>query len=138
MKPVLFEVEPSIQEVFNAAVMAVAQSKRQSVIIVNGQKSCRYRGPDGNFCIVGAVLPDEYYHPALEMRDVACIVDNFELPDFFRRYKWQLLDMQSEYDAAENLWDLTRGLQIVTRNWGLDDAVLNLLTEFKCDCGVGR
>jgi hypothetical protein len=133
MKPVLFEVEPSIQEVFNAAVMAVAQSKRQWAILVNGQKSCRYRVPDGNFCIVGAVLPDEYYHPAFEMQDVAAIVDKCDLPEFFRRYKWQLLDMHCEYDAAESLWDLVRGLQIVARNWGLDDAVLDLLTEFHCE-----
>src|SRR5690606_37517326 len=39
---------------------------KNSVEIVDGEKECRYRGPDGLKCAVGHIIPDELYTPDLE------------------------------------------------------------------------
>jgi hypothetical protein len=66
------------QETFDlAAKHLLTQNVRsEGDIIVNGRKAptpgCRYRGPNGTKCAIGALIPDKYYEPNLE--GLACDV----------------------------------------------------------------
>lgn len=66
------------QELFNIAWNGIKSQGFQQSVLRNedgspkrthggdGVVSCAYRDPQGRKCAVGWMIPDEYYHPALE------------------------------------------------------------------------
>lgn len=64
------------QEIFDKVVLHAHQQNRKSVAgvpeggIGGIEEKCLYRGPEGTKCFVGALIPDELYHPRLESHGV--------------------------------------------------------------------
>jgi len=56
---------PTKQETFDTVARHLLTQKAQSLLDDVG-KTCAYRGTNGLKCAVGALLPDELYHPSLE------------------------------------------------------------------------
>ncbi len=54
------------QEIFNKVLAHLRTQGRASTS--NTNMSCLYRGPDGDKCAVGCLIPDDKYDPAMEGR----------------------------------------------------------------------
>jgi len=84
-------------------------------------------------CAIGAVLPNDFYRPGFEAKDILSIIDNHnELPEWFKEHRLLLCDLQSAHDEAENVADLRAELETLARNWWIDDALVDTITEFRC------
>jgi hypothetical protein len=133
--PVVFNHDPSKQELYDACVSFLSRQQRQcAVILGNGEKSCRYRHAD-MACIVGCLIGDEY-RPEMECRDILHVIEHFgTLPFWFTEHRFLLSDLQAAHDSVhvDSAADLRCELERVAELWGLNDDVLGLLTEFKCD-----
>lgn len=69
---------------------------------------CMYRGPNGNKCAIGALIPDYLYDPKMDKDGgpIDCLVDKFkQVGDLFENVNIQLLsDLQKLHDDSFN-WD---------------------------------
>lgn len=60
------------QAVFDHIVRHLARQRRRSAsapaerTLMSLKPTCLYRGPEGTMCAVGALIPDELYHPEME------------------------------------------------------------------------
>lgn len=105
---------------------------------------CAYRGPGGNKCAVGVLIPDDMYRPFMDYVDspfskfsVGVSVDRLiycyarYLPEWFGKYADLLSDLQEVHDRPDN-WSgddpdrksMREDLQRVCRNFNLRDDVL--------------
>lgn len=57
---------PSKQETFDTVVGALIKQGRPSV----GEGKCKYRGPNGDKCAVGHLIPDSKYRETMEGRAI--------------------------------------------------------------------
>ena len=73
-----------MQEAFDIVVThALKQNERALMDIETEGCSCRYRTPDGLKCFVGALIPDDRYHPAMEGNSVADLLAGRSfIPDY--------------------------------------------------------
>lgn len=101
------------QEAFDRVVEHLLTAKKRSVD-VNGNY-CLYRSPDGGACAVGALIPDELYHPDMDSRAaqeagggtaIYLIIDKFPgLAALFSNVNLNLLSaLQRIHDDTGN-WD---------------------------------
>lgn len=66
------------QEAFNIIVRHMRQQGKRSMSSdIPGM--CAYRGKDGTKCAVGALIPDEEYHPDMEGESVEWIGQAYQL-----------------------------------------------------------
>ena len=70
---------------------------------------CRYRGPDGAMCPVGAVIPDVEYDPSMEDNALSSLVMNLASPVFVKiggekRLVLGLIALQDIHDNEESWW----------------------------------
>lgn len=73
------------------------------------ETKCQYRGEDGAKCVVGWLIPDEYYHPHMEGKGVLrLLVDHPELrrevPLFQPWRTDDLVTLQQIHDNAALKW----------------------------------
>lgn len=54
------------QEIFDTVCEHAAKQGRKSIV----EGSCKYRGPDGTKCFIGALIPDDKYYTSLENKVV--------------------------------------------------------------------
>ena len=52
------------QAIFDKAAVHLLKQGRKS--FKEGQSRCAYRGEGGNCCAIGALIPDELYHPLMD------------------------------------------------------------------------
>ncbi len=96
---------PTIQEAFDHIVRETrASGYAQSMDEGN---SCRYRGPDGNRCLVGRILPDSQYAAAMEGYPVEDLTQagmpfaGWGKPTDIRSPMWLLVKMQTCHDDVD-------------------------------------
>lgn len=91
---------------------------------------CLYRAPDGTRCAVGAILPDDYYLPAMEGKalenlDLTC------LPEWMQQNDELLMRLQDAHDDLGH-WEsdsvMKRVLFGIARDFDLHHNVLDDLT----------
>ena len=97
----------------------------------HGEESfaCRYRGPSGTACAVGALIPDAAYDPEMEGAGVLRLIDNYgpDLPPWMRD-NFELLDrLQMVHDQGAHWISDKRmrfELSMAAASYGLDDSLL--------------
>jgi len=74
----------------------------QNAKAVNRNGECRYRGPNGTKCAVGAVLPDKLYKRTLEGSDVSSLINKLgkDAPKWLEENHYFLSSMQSLHDSS--------------------------------------
>lgn len=74
------------QEIFNRALEHAKTMRGPSYIMQDKHfPTCAYRGCNGNKCLIGAVLPDNLYCPAMEASIIEDILVQYpEVDDYFR------------------------------------------------------
>lgn len=80
---------------------------KQASMAQAGEGSCMYRAPNGNKCVVGAMLPDELYHPSMEGNGVSGLLEWFKRreitpPKWMQTHKCILKALQRIHDAEDN------------------------------------
>ena len=66
------------QEIFNRAVEHAKTMNCPSYIMENNHSpTCAYRGYNGNKCLIGAVLPDNLYCPAMESNIIENLLSEY-------------------------------------------------------------
>lgn len=103
---------------------------------------CRYRGPAGTKCAIGALIPDELYDPEIESKSIANVLwqwpkiaeylvgdvkpRNSDEEEAFRI----LRELQGVHDGGFN-GDFKQGLRYTRENFGIEmeDDVRELLAE---------
>ena len=73
------------QQVFDAVVHHLAKQGKRSTFTRPGQgfSMCRYRGYGGLKCAIGALIPDELYHPRLEGSLPSTWLSHFKNPEIY-------------------------------------------------------
>lgn len=115
----------SRQTVFN---MVLKHLRKQGKRAMNRNESCRYRGPNGTKCAVGALIADEDYKPywdrAVKAADnpVICEAARVDIKDayFLGEVQRRLHDNLSDYDF---LYDLEQQAEVFAEQYNL---------EYKC------
>jgi hypothetical protein len=69
--------------------------------------SCLYRGPGGQKCAVGCVIPDELYSVAMERNSTVPLIvlsasNGYKLPWYIIRYRNFLEEFQAIHDGKKN------------------------------------
>lgn len=74
------------QELFNRAFEHAKTMNSPSYFLEDDcNPTCAYRGYNGNKCLIGAVLPDNLYCPAMESSIIADILVQYpEVDDYFQ------------------------------------------------------
>lgn len=91
--------------------------------------ACRYRGPGGTACAVGALIPDVAYHPEMEGAGVLRLIESFcgSLP-LWMRDNVDLLDRLQMVHDQDAHWisdeRMRFELSMAAASYGLDDSVL--------------
>ena len=91
--------EPTLQEAYDTIVDWFEQPEHDRSVDDKG--ICVYRGPNGNRCAVGVLLPDEEYDPKMEGSMIArevCVVLGWE-SEALREF---LAGAQTAHDFAPN------------------------------------
>lgn len=123
------------QEIFETVARHLFKQGRQSKNPDLGA-GCMYRGPDGTMCAIGALIPDEVYHPCMEGSAAFRLVENadsFGLPQsiFNDSNSAFLSHLQVMHDAS-SCWESTdtmrQVLGIVASNFNLDASFLEELS----------
>src|SRR5579862_8760887 len=124
------------QEIFDAVAKHLA---RQGHRCVNERGSCVYRGPLGDACAVGHLIPDEEYDSTIEDRTVFSIAEDMAF-DWMERLKPNrnlLADLQDAHDApmieihgsvSANPTPIVERLRQTADRHGLSFAILDTLT----------
>lgn len=95
----------TLQEMYDkAATHLLLQGKRCAVSNANGFFSCRYRGPEGSMCAVGALIPDEMYDERYE----GIAADNllFKVPGLAQHLMGSTIGDDTLYHVARLLSNL--------------------------------
>lgn len=99
------------QESFNHICRNLISATRPSVYFDNDleETQCQYRGEDGAKCVVGWLIPDEYYTPLMEGKGVMRLLDKHpelrrEVPLFQPWHIDDLETLQEIHDAAAWAW----------------------------------
>ena len=69
---------------------------------------CLYRGPNGNKCAIGALIPDDMYDPKMDEYGgpIDCLRDRFpQIRDLFKDVNIQMLDDLQELHDDYRSWD---------------------------------
>lgn len=108
------------QEAFNRCAEHLLN---QGVKALDTNADCVYRSPDGLKCAVGAIIPDDKYHPDMENVGVPFINQRFDLG--WSDKLCDLLDsLQSVHDdSPPERW--VEGLVEVATIYNLDASVVN-------------
>lgn len=99
------------QEIFDKVVKHLLGAADRS--IDPATRACRYRGPNGAKCAVGAVLPDEYYNPEMDAAGGLTVWGLTQRPmiPYWMKRNVALLDaLQQAHDHPDNWFDNKRGL----------------------------
>ena len=115
---------PTPQEAFNHIVRATRADGYARSEDDNGD--CLYRGPDGDRCLAGKILPDREYNPELEGQPVEDLAGTaggpfagWGKPADVRSPLWVLVQMQSCHDEIDPaLWE--QEFQRIAIEAGLD------------------
>lgn len=83
------------------------RSFKQGLNDAPGEGQCRYRAPDGNKCVVGAMLPDKLYHPSMEGTGVVGLLAWFNRrditpPKWMQTHTHVLNELQTIHDDPDN------------------------------------
>jgi len=99
------------QESFNHICRNLVAATRPSVFRddFHEETRCQYRGEDGAKCVVGWLIPDEYYTPLMEGKGVLRLLDKHpelrrEVPLFQPWHINDLETLQEIHDAAALKW----------------------------------
>jgi hypothetical protein len=134
MGTVTFEVPPTAGEIFGATVEHLARQKKQSAVIADGTRSCRYRMDDGRRCAVSIFIPDyAYSQKECEGRDVYGLIAHcWKLPEWMSEPAMvSLLDaLQQAHDYVYGIDDLKEELRNIASDRMLDPSCIELITEF--------
>jgi hypothetical protein len=135
MTSVVFDVDPTANEIFSAVCNHLARQKRQSAVIESGSRSWRYRMDDGRCCGLGIFIPDFAYSPKMEGSDVYGRVKSYwRLPEWMSEPANIALmnELQECHDNATSVVGLKRGLTQIAVDYSLDASPVDLITEFVC------
>lgn len=88
------------QEVFNAAIEALAKQGRRSVT-QPGAGGCVYRGPEGACCAFGFFIPEDVYDPEMEGSIAETVIQNDGFPAWMKDQ-----DMMRMFERLQNAHDL--------------------------------
>ena len=74
------------QEIFNRVIEHAKTMNGPSYFMENNRSpTCAYRGCNGNKCLIGAVLPDNLYCPAMESNIMENLLSEYpEVDDYFQ------------------------------------------------------
>lgn len=91
------------QESFNHICRNLIAATRPSVYPDDATR-CQYRSEDGTKCVVGWLIPDEYYHPHMEGKGVLRLLDKHpelrrEVPLF---QPWHINDLETLQQIHDN------------------------------------
>jgi|SRR5579883_2700966 len=126
--PVEFGHRPTEQEVFDEAVLHLANQKMKSA---TQEKNCVYRHKEGYACVVGHFITDEVYHPKMEGRNISYIIRRYNtFPRWMSDYRGLLYSLQGAHDKASGLYDLKRGLLEVASKFDLSGEKVHDITVF--------
>jgi hypothetical protein len=136
--PMIFNCTPNYQDLFDCAVEHLARQKKQAAVWDDRFKdskviACRYRTEDGCACVVGHVLPDDVYDPAMEGQIVYRIVEDYPgLPEWFREKNLLgfLDQLQDLHDTAKSMTDLKDGLENIAADYRLDRGAIDGIKKF--------
>ena len=120
------------QEIFNR-VVEHAKTMNGPSYIIDGHyfPTCAYRGCDGNKCLIGAVLPDNLYCPAMESNVIENLLSEYpEVDDYFQVQNQEDVDFLSSLqmchdDACNN------GVRFVPHTISPDVFKRNLMQNLK-------
>jgi len=97
------------QQIFDKGLAHIRSQGKASVVLstFSSRWACRYLGPDGAKCIVGALIDDAYYDPDMEGRSVGDLNFPGQLALHRSGVNWEaglglLTDMQRAHDNAAN------------------------------------
>ena len=90
------------QEAFEISVKHMLSTSTPSLGPLN---QCRYRGPSGQKCAIGVLIPDEQYHEEMEKRTVRYLVQNMHVDALLDIDLGLLRALQAQHDGTS------------TRNW---------------------
>ena len=101
------------QQILDTVVAHLLKQGRKAIEYskLAGGRVCQYRTKDGKKCAIGCLIPDEYYHEAMEGVGVQCLITGVMmgngiapkgLPEFFCLENAHLLDLlQDLHDGAK-------------------------------------
>lgn len=100
----------TLQESFNHICRNIIAASAPSVAgISDKEKTCQYRGDNGAKCVVGWLIPDQYYYPWMEGSGVMGLLEKYpelrqEVP-FIQPWRSSDLEiLQKMHDAAALKW----------------------------------
>lgn len=91
----------SKQKIFEKVVTHLI---KQGVRSVNDYNVCMYRGPYGNKCAVGCLIPDKMYSAKMEGNNIFGLISEFKniLPKYIIDNKEFLMTLQDLHDEKNN------------------------------------
>lgn len=97
-----------MQEAFDIVVTHALKQNERALINPEGEDSddcsCRYRTPNGLKCFVGALIPDDHYHPEMEGNNVADLLRSFS-PDYLLLENESPLIQEDFYSHLQEIHD---------------------------------
>jgi hypothetical protein len=76
------------QEIFDKVKAHLLEQGCRSVDPpVHGAAWCKYRGPRGLKCAIGALIPDEVYDPRMEMKSIGELVWSKQFGEVFKDFR---------------------------------------------------
>lgn len=112
------------QQIFDKVVKHLLTQGEKSVVkSATNANICKYRGPEGLMCAIGALIPDEAYSPDWEGISVGGIITPLRRaaaigPETKSTF---LLDLQKIHDHAE-VYQWSQELTNFAMMYGLSDA----------------
>ena len=106
------------QEVFDAVYRHVKRDGRLGQgIAKDGSVMCYYRGPEGQKCVAGALIPDKKYMKKLENKSVQRIMHKFPgvFPEMQIDAEYLLSRLQYEHDNSDSVESLLERLKLIAK-----------------------
>lgn len=105
------------QELFDKAVKGL---KEQGFIQSMRGKQCAYRGYAGRKCLIGHLITDEEYHPAMETKNAFFICERYPRLAHLKPHSYFLKSLQEVHDNHPTPDAMVHGLRIFAADHNLD------------------